>query len=161
MSNESMTGGKPSEPTRGQAVSAPGSGVPAPASRRTLRARARRWLVGTATVLLLGVPVGVYSWVWLAFHYTYSNGDRAGYVQKFSRKGWICKTWEGEMAMISLPGVMPEIFRFTVRDDVVAASVNQTLGQRVALKYEQHIGLPTTCWGETDHFVVSVRPAGQ
>ena len=68
---------------------------------------------------------------------------------------------QGEMAMISLPGVMPEIFRFTVRDDAVAASVNQTLGQKVALKYEQHIGLPTTCWGETDHFVVSVRPAGQ
>jgi hypothetical protein len=89
---------------------------------------------------------------------SYSNGERAGYVQKFSRKGWVCKTWEGELAMVSLPGSMPEIFRFTVRDDAVAARLNASIGQRVALTYEQHMGLPSSCFGETSYFVVDVKP---
>ena len=80
-------------------------------------------------------------------------------MQKFSRKGWICKTWEGELAMANLPGAMPEIFAFTVRDDAVAARINESMGQRVALTYEQHRGLPTTCFGETQYFVSDVRPA--
>src|SRR2546426_7342194 len=81
----------------------------------------------------------------------------AGYVQKFSKKGWICKTWEGELAMVALPGAMPEMFYFTVRHDSVAALVNAALGRRVALAYEQHKGLPTRCFGETEYFVTSVK----
>ncbi|HLX10978.1 MAG TPA: hypothetical protein VKY89_24240 [Thermoanaerobaculia bacterium] len=99
-------------------------------------------------------------YVWAALGYSYSSGERAGYVQKFSHKGWICKTWEGELAMVNLPGSMPEIFRFTVRGDAVAARLNQTMGQRVALHYEQHRGVPTSCFGETEYFVTDVRPVG-
>jgi hypothetical protein len=107
------------------------------------------------------VPIAVLAvYVWIALHWSYSEGERAGYVQKFSRKGWICKTWEGELAMATIPGAMPEIFRFTVRDDGVATRINETLGRRVALSYEQHRGLPTSCFGETEYFVTGVRPVG-
>jgi len=96
-------------------------------------------------------------YVWVAWSFTYSEGERAGYVQKFSKKGWICKTWEGELAMANLPGAMPEIFYFTVRDDAAAAGINQAMGERVTLHYRQHVGLPTTCFGETEYFVDDVK----
>ena len=78
-------------------------------------------------------------------------------MQKFSKKGWLCKTWEGELAMVSLPGALTEKFLFSVRDDAVAEKINKTMGKRVALVYEQHVGVPTACFGETDHFVSDVH----
>ena len=96
-------------------------------------------------------------WTWIALSWTYSEGDRAGYVQKFSKKGWLCKTWEGELAMVSMPGTNPEKFYFTVRDNNVAQHINESLGKRVALTYQQHKGVPTTCFGETEYFVVAVK----
>jgi hypothetical protein len=107
--------------------------------------------------LLLVVAGGFALYAWTTLSYSYSSGERAGYVQKFSDKGWLCKTWEGELAMVNLPGAMPEIFRFTVRDDKVAARLNQSMGQRVALHYEQHRGVPTSCFGDTEYFVTDVR----
>jgi hypothetical protein len=95
-------------------------------------------------------------YVFVALNWNYSSGERAGYVQKFSRKGWVCKTWEGELAMVNLPGAMPEIFKFSVRDDAVAAQVNNTLGSRVVLSYGQHLGLPS-CFAETEYWVKTVR----
>ncbi len=92
-----------------------------------------------------------------AYHWDYSNGDRAGYVQKFAHKGWLCKTWEGDLAMVNLPGQLAEMFPFTVRDDAVAAQVNAALGKRVILTYEEHRGLPGSCFGDTAHFVTAVR----
>jgi hypothetical protein len=77
-------------------------------------------------------------------------------VQKLSRKGWICKTWEGELSMISMPGTTPEKFPFTVRDDAVADRINRVMGRRVTLHYEEKVGLPTSCFGETRHFVTRV-----
>ena len=74
-------------------------------------------------------------------------------VQKLSKKGWICKTWEGELALVSLPGTTPEKFLFTIRDDAVAQQVTHVMGKRVTLHYEEKVGLPTTCFGETRHFV--------
>ena len=115
-----------------------------------------RWLL-----LVLAIPVliagGFAVYTWAALSYTYSSGERAGYVQKFSHKGWLCKTWEGELAMVNLPGTLPEIFRFTVRGDDVAARLNQSMGQRVALHYEQHRGVPSSCFGETEYFVTEIR----
>jgi hypothetical protein len=81
-----------------------------------------------------------------------------GYLQKFAVRGWLCKTWEGELAMSTVPGVAPTIFAFTVRDEAVAQSINQLQGQRVALYYQQKKGIPTSCFGDTEHFVTSVRP---
>ena len=103
-------------------------------------------------------PVVLFAlYIWLALTWTYSSGERAGYVQKFSKKGWICKTWEGELAMVALPGTMSEKFYFTVRADSIAARINQSLGKRVAITYRQHVGVPTTCFGETGYWVSDVK----
>lgn len=118
----------------------------------------RRLGLGLLLLLLLaGLLFALY--LWAALRWSYSDGERAGYVQKFSRKGWVCKTWEGELAMANLPGAMPEVFRFTVRDDAVAARLDQSMGKRVSLHYQQHRGLPTSCFGETEYFVDGVRVA--
>jgi len=77
-------------------------------------------------------------------------------VQKLSKKGWICKTWEGELTMISMPGAVPEKFPFTVRDGAVADQINRAMGKRVALHYEEKVGLPTSCFGDTRYFVTRV-----
>jgi hypothetical protein len=118
--------------------------------------RRSRWPLLLLALLVL-VAGGFALYVWATLSYSYSSGERAGYVQKFSHKGWLCKTWEGELAMVNLPGAMPEIFRFTVRDDVIAQRLNKTMGQRVALHYEQHRGVPSSCFGDTEYFVTDVR----
>jgi len=96
-------------------------------------------------------------YLWLALHWSYSEGERAGFMQKLSKKGWICKTWEGELSLVALPGAAPEKFLFTVRDDAVADKINRQVGQRVALIYEEHRGLPTSCFGDTEYFVTDVK----
>ena len=105
-------------------------------------------------VCVLGVVAAVYFWAVLGWNY--STGERAGWVQKLSQKGWICKTWEGELSMVAMPGSMPEKFVFTVRDDAVAESINRLMGKRVSLHYEEKVGLPTSCFGETRHYVNKV-----
>ena len=105
---------------------------------------------------LVAVVLLIPGYFWLVLSWSYSTGERAGWVQKLSKKGWICKTWEGELAMISMPGATPEKFYFTVRDDAVAQRVNQVMGKRVTLHYEEKVGLPTSCFGETRHFVTRV-----
>jgi hypothetical protein len=107
-------------------------------------------------VLVGGLAALAGGYLWVVLRWNYSTGERAGWVQKISLKGWICKTWEGEMAMVSMPGAIPEKFHFTVRDDAVAAEINRVMGRRVMLHYEEKVGLPTTCFGETRHFVTKV-----
>ncbi len=109
------------------------------------------------TGLLLFAVGGFAGYVWLVLHWSYSSGDRAGYVQKFSKKGWLCKTWEGELAMVAVPGSVPEKFYFSVRDDGVAMAINNSMGKRVSISYEQHKGVPTTCFGETEYFATDVK----
>lgn len=116
----------------------------------------RRWPTYITGILLLIIAL-VAGYTWLTLSWSYSEGERAGYVQKFSNKGWLCKTWEGELAMVALPGTLAEKFPFSVRDEAVAEKINKTMGKRVAVVYQQHIGVPTNCFGETDHFVVDVR----
>ncbi|MBX3599205.1 MAG: hypothetical protein KF863_01175 [Rubrivivax sp.] len=105
---------------------------------------------------LVAAALLVALYFWAALSWNYSTGDRAGWVQKLSKKGWLCKTWEGEMAMVSLPGTAPEKFFFTIRDDVVAEQVSRVMGKRVTLHYDEKVGLPTSCFGETRHFVTRV-----
>jgi|SRR5687768_7794433 len=107
---------------------------------------------------IIAVPGGLLAiWTAIALTYSYSSGDRTGFIQKFSKKGWLCRTYEGEIAMVNLPGQIANTFQFTVRDDSIAALINQAQGKRVALTYEQHKGLPTSCFGETEYFVKGVR----
>ena len=115
----------------------------------------KKQLILTGT---LAAPILLFVlYTWSALAWSYSEGERAGYVQKFSKKGWICKTWEGELAMVSIPGSMPEKFYFSVRNDSIAQHINDTLGKRVALVYEQHKGVPTSCFGDTEYFVTDVK----
>ena len=112
-------------------------------------------LVGLLVLIVLGLA----GFSWLAVHWTYSEGERAGYVQKLAKKGWLCKTWEGEMAMVTMPGTVAEKFQFTVPDAAVAARLNANIGKRVALHYEQRKWIPSSCFGETEYFVTEVRVA--
>jgi hypothetical protein len=114
--------------------------------------RATRWLIALLVVVLLGA-----AYIAVVMSWSYSDGERAGWVQKLSRKGWLCKTWEGELSLVSMPGAAPEKFLFTVHDDAVAAEINKVMGKRVALHYEEKVGLPTSCFGETRAFVTGVR----
>lgn len=104
--------------------------------------------------ILLGL---VAAWTWLTLSWSYADGERAGYVQKLSRKGWLCKTWEGEIAMVTMPGAIPEKFEFSVRDDAVAQTINALAGKRVVLHYRQHKFVPTSCFAETEYFIHDVR----
>ena len=106
--------------------------------------------------LVVAIALAVAGYSWVVLHWSYSTGERAGWLQKMSHKGWICKTWEGELAMVSMPGAIPEKFYFTVRDDAVANQINAAMGKRVTLHYEEKVGLPTSCFGETRHFVTRV-----
>ena len=111
-----------------------------------------------ALLVILLVPALVFgTWAWVTLNYSYSKGQRAGYVQKISKKGWVCKTWEGELAMANLPGTMPEIFSFSVRNDSIARLLEKNVGKRVSITYEQHRGVPTSCFAETEYYITNVR----
>lgn len=110
------------------------------------------FLIAVATVV-----VGFGLWTMIALTWAYSEGDRVGYVQKFSKKGWVFKTWEGELAMVNMPGAMSEMFLFSVRDDDVAGRLQDALGKRVRLSYEEHVGVPFTWFAETRYYVVEVQ----
>jgi hypothetical protein len=105
-------------------------------------------------LLVIGLLVAAYFWA--ALNWSYSSGERAGWVQKLSHKGWLCKTWEGELALVSLPGTTPEKFIFTIWDEAVAREVTRVMGKRVSLHYEQKVGLPGSCFGDTRYFVSGV-----
>jgi len=119
--------------------------------------RERGAAYGMIAVAVAGVAILIGAYFWVVLSWNYSTGERAGWVQKFSRKGWLCKTWEGELALVSMPGATQEKFLFTVWDDAVAAEINDVMGKRVSLHYEEKVGLPTSCFGETRHFVTSVK----
>ena len=111
-----------------------------------------------SVVIVLAALFALY--IWIVLSWSYSEGERAGYLQKLSRKGWLCKTWEGEILLSSMPGAIPERFAFTVRDDAVVKQLQSAMGQRVQLSYSQHVGIPTNCFGETSYFVDKVEIGG-
>jgi hypothetical protein len=108
-------------------------------------------------ILLLLLIAGAAAYLWITLNWSYSKGERAGFMQKVSEKGWLCKTWEGELSLVALPGAAPEKFTFSIRDEAIAKKVNDAAGKRVVLTYAQHKGIPTTCFGETEYFVNGVR----
>lgn len=107
--------------------------------------------------ILFLILAGIAGYAWVTLNWSFSEGERAGYIQKFSHKGWICKTWEGELQMIPVPGAIPDKFLFSVRDDAIARKINNSMGKKVTLHYEQHKGVPTDCFGETEYFVTEIK----
>ena len=146
------------EPSRTYTTPSIDTGAPLPTAPK---AKGKgKWKI-TAVLFLVVLPLAAFAlWVTVALNFSYASGERAGFVQKLSNKGWVCKTWEGELALANGPNVMPELFRFTVRDDKVAAAINSSLGRQVKLTYEQHKGVPTQCFGETEYFVKNIDVLG-
>jgi hypothetical protein len=108
-------------------------------------------------ILIVVIPLLMFAlYTWASLSWVYSSGERAGYIQKFSLKGYVCKTWEGEIVLVSMPGTQAEKFWFTVKDDAIAKIVNDSLGKRVKISYEEHKGIPTSCYGETPYFVNNI-----
>jgi len=109
-------------------------------------------------IMALAILIAAFAgYVWVALHWSFSKGERVGYVQKISLKGWVIKTWEGELQMMPVPGALPEKFIFSVREDSVAQKINGAAGKKVSVFYEQHKGVPTKLFGETEYFVTDVR----
>jgi hypothetical protein len=122
---------------------------------RDWRRSVKRFLIG-----LLITPIILFVlFLWITLNWSYSEGERAGYLQKFSRKGWICKTSEGELAMTTVPGTAPVIWEFSVWDDAVAKKMNGLLGKKVVVHYREFRNVPTNCFGATDYFVDGVQVA--
>jgi hypothetical protein len=119
----------------------------------TPRSGCLKWVIGVLLLLMLFFA----AYLAIVLNWAYSDGERAGYLQKFSHKGWVCKTYEGELAMTTVPGVAPVLWYFTVRDEAIAAQLNTLLGKRVILNYEEHRGIPTHCYGDTNYFVTRVE----
>ena len=119
-----------------------------PAARSVVAA-----VIGAFAVMIVLVA----AYTWLSLTWSYSDGERAGFVQKFSKKGWVCKTWEGELLLATVPGAIPEKFEFTVRDEAVASQLLANMGKRMVLTYSQHRGVPSPCFGETEYFVTGMQ----
>lgn len=118
--------------------------------------------VGTVVLLVLLVAIGgVAAWTWSALSWSYSEGDRAGVLQKFSKSGWICKTYEGELALYVVAGVAPQIWHFSTRDEKLALQLQTAVGKPIQLHYEEHRGVPTSCFGQTSYFAASFRVVEQ
>ena len=120
--------------------------------------RPRRWLlrlgIGVPLVLILGGA----AWTWATLNWAYSEGERAGILQKFSHKGWICKTYEGELALYIVGGVAPEIWYFSTRDPELAKQLANNVGRQIRVHYTEHRGVPGNCFAETPHFAESFTP---
>ena len=117
----------------------------------------RHWGKSLIAAVIL-VPALVFTlWAGIALSFSYSDGNRVGFVQKLSRKGWLCKTWEGELQISNIPGSAPILFQFSVRSDSVARAIEALAGRQVQIHYEQHVAVPTSCFGETEYFVDAVR----
>lgn len=123
-------------------------------SPRSFLLSLRRTLLWLAAIVVLVLIL----WTWFSLSWSYSDGERAGTLQKFSRKGWICKTYEGELALYVVGGVAPEIWHFSVRDKALVTAMNEATGKRVRLHYSEHRFIPISCFAETSYFVDGVEP---
>jgi len=115
----------------------------------------RLLLIAIAALVVVVLVFVLYNW--LVLSWSYSEGERAGILQKVSRRGWVFKTWEGELAMTTVPGVAPVLWDFSIRDHAVAERMRDAIGHRVVLHYSEHRGLPGSLYGDTNYFVDEVR----
>ena len=117
-------------------------------------ATSKKWAIRIGLWGTVVLVVGFVLYTFATLNFSYSKGERVGFVQKIAKRGWVCKTNEGELAMVNMAGQQAEKFYFTVRDDALAQKIESFAGHRVALQYEQHQGIPTSCFGDTQYFVV-------
>jgi hypothetical protein len=126
--------------------------VPNSSRRRAPSGRGARWVL----IFLFVAALGAGLWTWLTLAWAYADGERAGVLQKFTRRGWVCKTQEGDLAQYVVAGISPQIWKFSVRDPAVGAQLDKLVGERVQLHYTEHPGVPTACFADTRYFVDKV-----
>jgi hypothetical protein len=119
------------------------------------------WFVKFASIIVALIVLGIVGWTFFSLSWAYSEGERAGVLQKFSRKGWLCKTYEGELALYVVGGVAPQIWHFSTRDEQVAERLSKAVGQQVRVHYTEHKGVPTSCFAETPYFARSFETVGR
>jgi hypothetical protein len=117
--------------------------------------------VKVASITVAVIVLALVGWTFFSLSWAYSEGERAGVLQKFSRKGWLCKTYEGELALYVVGGVAPQIWHFSARDEQVAERLSKAVGQQVRLHYTEHKGVPTSCFAETPYFARSFEIVGR
>ena len=120
--------------------------------------RPSRWLRRLAILVPLLIVLFGALWTWFSLNWSYSEGERAGVLQKFSRKGWICKTYEGELALYVVGGVAPQIWHFSTRDPELAKQLSSNVGRQLRIHYSEHRGVPSNCFAETPYFAESFTP---
>jgi hypothetical protein len=118
-------------------------------------ARIKKFLKWLGIIL---IPIILFvAYTFFTLHWVYSSGERIGFVQKISQQGFICKTYEGEQVLVTVPGTQAEKFFFTAKNEAIYRKINETNGQRVRLLYQQHKWIPTSCFGDTEYFVYDVK----
>ncbi len=122
---------------------------------------ARKWLIRIVIALVLLVVVGGSLYTYSTLHFAYATAEQVGFVQKMTKRGWLCHTNEGELAMVNLPGQPATMFDFTVPSDAVSKQIDSFAGDKIVLTYEEHRGVPSSCFGDTGFFVTAVRKADQ
>ncbi len=105
---------------------------------------------------ILITTVAILALLYFAFIYyiTYSTGVRTGELIKFSNKGVIVKTWEGEISQ-GISGA--QIFTFSVEDKnkQVIDNLQKYQGSYVKLTYKERYA--TFFWlGDTKYFITKV-----
>jgi hypothetical protein len=121
------------------------------------KSESKKWLGRIAVVGVLLAVVGGTLYTLFTLNYAYSKGERVGFVQKLSKRGWVCKTNEGELAMVNIAGQQATIFNFSVPSDAIAKEIESYAGHRVMVEYEEHQGVPSSCFGDTQYFVTGVK----
>ena len=112
-------------------------------------------------IVLLVLFLGLSVFVWWQYYYTYSDGNRYGLLQKFSRRGNLFKTYEGEMILSSVRSnvntpIASEKFFFSVTDEAVAQKLNNMQGQNITVHYKEKNS--SAFWrGDSPYIVDSVR----
>lgn len=135
-------------------TNSPADAPPAPATPAPKKSFFRRHWGKVIIALILGIPPLIFAlWTVISLSWSYSEGQRVGYVQKVSRKGFICKTWEGTLYTDIAKGFRSDSFNFTVRSDSLAHVIENLGGKKVSIYYEQHIKVPSSCFGDTEYFV--------
>jgi hypothetical protein len=121
------------------------------------KAAGKKWALRVAIGVPLLIILGIVAYTEFTLNFAYSKGERAGKLLKVSKRGWVCKTNEGDLQMVNLSVSDENMFHFTVADDKVAKEVENQVGHNVALQYEEHKGVPSSCFGDTTYFVVGVK----
>ncbi len=108
-----------------------------------------------AVILIIIVCGGLFTY-W-RFYYSFGEGNKAGLLIQFMKKGYVFKTYEGEIIQAGLKSypsvpVATKDFTFSVADPAVADSLMGYEGKEVVLHYTEYFGaLP---WRGHSRYVV-------